>query len=103
MTEINAKDLKSLQDKGEKLLVQFSAVWCGPCKTLTPRLMNLSNEYENVTFVKIDVDNGLNSELVVELGIMSIPTVVFYNGHKMVDRVKGLETELFYKNILGKL
>ena len=103
MTEINAQQLKELQDKGEKVLVQYTAKWCGPCRTLTPKLSNLSNEYENVTFVKIDVDNEENTELVMGLRIMSIPTVIVYDGHEIVDSSKGLQPDTYYKDVLNNL
>jgi thiol-disulfide isomerase/thioredoxin len=63
----------------------------------------MSDDYENVTFVKLDVDNGENSELIMKLGIMSIPTVIVYNGHEVVETSKGLQNENFYKNILNSL
>ena len=103
MTEITAKELKELQDKGEKVLAQFSAVWCGPCRALTPKLSNMSNEFQNVTFVKLDVENENNIQLVMNLNIMSVPTVIVYNGHKIIDTSKGLQQDSYYKNILNKL
>ncbi len=103
MTEITAKELKNLQDKGEKIIVQFTAKWCGPCRALSPLLTKMSDDYENITFVKLDVDNGENSQLVMNLGIMSIPTVIVYNGHKIIETSKGLQNENFYKNILNIL
>jgi len=103
MTEITSKELKDLQEKGQKILAQFSATWCGPCRVLTPQLTKMSDDYENVTFVKLDVDNGENSELIMKLGIMSIPTVIVYDGHEVVETSKGLQNENFYKNILNSL
>lgn len=103
MTEITAKELKELQDKGEKIIAQFTAKWCGPCRVLSPLLTKMSGDYENITFVKLDVDNGENSELIMNLGIMSIPTVIVYNGHNTIETSKGLQNENFYKNILNIL
>ena len=103
MTEITAKELKQLQDKGEKILIQFTAKWCGPCRALTPLLVKMSDDYENITFVKLDVDNGENKDLIMNLGIMSVPTVILYNGHKIVETSKGLQNENYYKNILNSL
>ena len=103
MTEITSSELKELQDRGEKIITQFTAKWCGPCRALTPLLTKMSNDYDNVKFVKIDVDNGENTELIMKLGIMSVPTVVLYNGHKIVETTKGLQNENYYKNILNSI
>lgn len=103
MTEITASQLKELQNKGEKILTQFTAKWCGPCRALSPILNKMSDDYENITFVKIDVDNGENHDLILKLGIMSVPTVILYNGHKVVETSKGLQNENYYKSILNSI
>ena len=56
--EKNIKRLLELQNKGEKILAQYTAAWCGPCRALTPRLSNMSNSYDKVKFVKIDVEEN---------------------------------------------
>lgn len=63
-----------------KVIVDFYADWCGPCKMLSPVLDKISDE-ENIDIVKINVDN--DPELAKEYGIMSIPTIiVFENGEE---------------------
>lgn len=63
-----------------KVIVDFYADWCGPCKMLSPVLDKISEE-ENIDIVKINVDN--DPELAKEYGIMSIPTIiVFENGEE---------------------
>ena len=68
---------------------KFSAAWCGPCRALTPKLSNMSNEFQNVTFVKLDVENENNIELVMNLNIMSVPTFVLLNDGAEVARMSG--------------
>jgi thioredoxin 1 len=101
MTEVSAKNVKELQDKGEKILVQLSATWCGPCKQLTPRLANMGNEFENITFVKVDVDKDMDYAQGLE--VRSVPTVLIFNGHKLINRSTGVQPEKFYKDILNTL
>jgi thioredoxin 1 len=101
MTEVSSQIVKDLQNKGEKILVQLSAPWCGPCKQLTPRLSNMSNNYENVVFVKVDVDE--NMEYAQEMEVRSIPTVLIYDGKKLINRSQGVQTDTFYKEILSSL
>ena len=55
------------------VLIDFYAVWCGPCKMLSPVVDELSEERPDVKFVKIDIDE--NPALAERFGVMSIPTL----------------------------
>lgn len=101
MEFINSQKLDELKKSETKILVDYTAKWCGPCKSLIPRLENLEKEYPNVTFVKIDVDE--NKEHVKEVGIFSIPTVMVYNGEKLIETVKGAQPDSIYKSLLNDL
>ncbi len=69
------------------VLVDFWAVWCGPCKMLGPILEDMDREYaDRVKICKINVDE--QPELAAQYGIMSIPTlIVFQNGEKVHQMV----------------
>jgi len=56
-------------------IIDFYANWCGPCKTLSPILDSLSDEYENVIFYKVNTED--EQELSQVFGIRSIPTMLF--------------------------
>jgi thioredoxin 1 len=101
MIQVSAQNVMDLQNKNEKILVQLSASWCGPCKTLTPRLDQLSNDYEKVTFVKVDVDE--NMEYAKDLEIRSVPTVLIFNGPTLINRSTGVQSDKYYKDILNNL
>ena len=101
MENITHEELKKLQLAGEKVLVQYTAVWCGPCRALTPILSNLSNKYEDVRFVKIDVDQ--NPDSVMELEIRSVPTVVVYKGEEIIDRSSAVQPTDHYTKVLNSL
>ncbi len=61
------------------VVVDVWADWCGPCKMLSPVIDQLSNEVENVKFVKLNADE--NQELTAALGVRNLPTLVlFKNG-----------------------
>lgn len=61
------------------VVVDVWADWCGPCKMLTPVIDQLSNEMDNVKFVKLNADE--NQELTAALGVRNLPTLVlFKNG-----------------------
>jgi thioredoxin 1 len=101
MEYVTAAELAQLQSEGKKLLVQYTASWCNPCKQLTPRLSNLSNKYSDVTFVKVDVDENMDSAR--ELLISTVPTVMIYNGETLVNRSTGANHDNIYSKILDTL
>lgn len=71
-------------------IVDFWAVWCGPCKMQTPILENLAEEYAGteVQIYKVNVDD--EPELSAQFGIQSIPTLLFFKNGNLVDRLIGV-------------
>jgi len=70
------------------VLVDFSAVWCGPCKMLDPIVHQLAGEWDGkVKFVKIDADQ--NPNILMQYGVMGIPTLLFFKGGEIQERVTG--------------
>jgi thioredoxin 1 len=70
------------------VLVDFWAVWCGPCKMIAPFVEELAGEYEGKAKVgKVDVDN--NPDISVKYGIRSIPTLLIFRDGKIVDQIIG--------------
>ena len=72
----------------KKEILYFSAEWCGPCKTLAPRMERLSNQ---INYKKIDVDN--NRELSSEFGVRNIPTLILLQDGQAINRLVGLQSE----------
>ena len=101
MEYVTSAQVAQLQSEGKKLLVQYTADWCSPCRALTPRLSNLSNKYSDVTFVKVDVDENMDSAR--ELLISTVPTVMIYNGETLVNRSTGANHDNIYSKILDTL
>ena len=70
------------------VIVDFWAVWCGPCKMIAPHLDALATEYAGkVKVVKVDIDN--EREVAERYDIMSIPTLVFFKDGKVVEKIVG--------------
>ncbi|MFB6345906.1 MAG: thioredoxin [bacterium] len=69
------------------VVVDFWAEWCGPCQQLTPRLEELAEEYPDVNFVKVNVDD--NQELARTYGIQSIPALLFFDDGTQVNSITG--------------
>jgi thioredoxin 1 len=75
-------------DSTQPVLVDFSAVWCQPCKMLDPVVKQLAGEWDGkVKVVKIDADE--NPGLVMQFGVMGIPTLLFFKGGEVKERVTG--------------
>ena len=77
-----------VMDASVPVLVDFSAVWCQPCKMLDPVVKQLAGEWEGkVKVVKIDADE--NPNLVMKFGVMGIPTLLFMKDGEVKERVTG--------------
>ena len=90
--EITAKELTEKIEKGEKIMVDFYGVWCGPCKMLKPIFEKVSSE--NTTEVQMyTMDVDANRDLAVSLGIRSVPTIKVFNKGEVVDTKVGVIQE----------
>jgi len=101
MRNTTGQEILSLQKEGKKVLVDLWAPWCGPCKSLIPRLENMDEKYENVEFVKVNVDE--DRSYAQGLGIRSVPTVIIFDGDIEVGRLTGAQVDTNYTDILDKL
>lgn len=70
------------------VLIDFWAVWCGPCKMITPIVEELARQYEGrLKFAKCDVD--FNQSLAIKYGIRSIPTLLIFKNGQVVEQIIG--------------
>ncbi len=70
-------------------LVDFWAVWCGPCRVVAPIVEELAEEYAGRAVIgKMDVDQ--NKQVATQLGIQAIPTLVLVKGGQIADRIVGV-------------
>lgn len=74
------------------VIVDFTAVWCGPCKMLEPVVKQLSQEWEGkVKIVKVDVDD--NSKVAMQYGVMGVPTLILFVNGEPIQRMSGYQSK----------
>ena len=78
--KINAENFADeVLNKNGKVLVDFYADWCGPCKMISPVIDEIANEYPEISVCKVNVD--ITPEFAIKYNVVSIPTLIlFENG-----------------------
>jgi thioredoxin 1 len=90
--EISSVELQEKINNGEKLIVEFWAEWCGPCRMMKPTFEKVANENtSDVQMYTMNVD--LNREIGAALGIRSIPTVKMFNAGQIIETKVGMLSE----------
>ena len=84
------------------VLVDFWAPWCGPCRMLTPTVEELAKDYEGKVKVgKLNTDDS--PDTATNYGISSIPTILFFKGGQVVERLVGVNPKSRFQQILDKM
>jgi len=84
------------------VLVDFWAVWCGPCKALAPIIDELATEYDGKAKIgKVDTD--ANREISVRFSVSAIPTVILFNKGEIVQKFVGLRGKKDFQTALDRL
>lgn len=93
VTRIGQSDFaKAVLASTAPVVVDFYATWCGPCRTLSPRLDKTAASYtNNIKFVKVNLDEA--PELARTYQIEAIPTLLFFRNGKLADRLVGLPSD----------
>jgi thioredoxin 1 len=89
---ISSENFENLKNGDMPLVVDFWATWCGPCRMIAPIIAKLAGKYDGKIVVgKCDVED--NEDLAAEFGIRNIPTILFFKGGQVVDKLVGAQGE----------
>lgn len=100
--EITGEQLQEKIKDGEKIILKFGTVWCGPCKVLNPIFEKVARENtSDVQMYTMDVDQ--NREIAMKLGVRSVPTIKSFNLGEVFDVKVGLTNETQINNMLTDL
>ena len=87
------KVINTMEDipKDKKVVIDFFAPWCGPCKRIAPDYEKMAEKYTNIEFLKCDVDES--SELAELFEVESLPTFLLINNLKVINKFIGSDME----------
>lgn len=94
---LNKDNFKDFINQDEKVLVDFWASWCGPCRMLGPVMEDLEKDFPN-RIGKVNVDE--EEELAQAFGISSIPAIIVFQNGKIVDQTVGYQPKNNFVNLL---
>lgn len=82
-----------------KVVVDFWAPWCGPCKAVAPEIQKLADKHDHVTFVKVNVDEA--PSVAGRYNVMGIPTIGMFESGQLVKTAVGAMPAERLENELG--
>jgi thiol-disulfide isomerase/thioredoxin len=92
LIELNEDTLQNLVDTNEKVVVQYSASWCGNCRIMKPKFKLLASQNEGMTFVLVDAENSPESRKLAN--VSNLPTFATFVHGKLVNQTQTNKAEV---------
>ena len=90
--EITEDSIQQLIDSNDRVLVQYSAGWCGNCRIMKPKFKKMASENDSIPFVIIDAEKNPNSRKLAD--VSNLPTFASFRDGKLNDQIQTNKTEL---------
>jgi thiol-disulfide isomerase/thioredoxin len=92
VSELNTDTLQEEIQNNEKVLVQYSAGWCGNCRIMKPKFKKMSSENENIHFLMVDAEKNPNSRKLAN--VSNLPTFAFFKNGELINEVQTNKTDV---------
>ena len=96
--ELTEDNLQAIVDGNEKVVVQYSATWCGNCRIMKPKFKKLASENSDIKFVMVDAEKYPESRKLANVN--NLPTFASFSNGRMLDQVQTNKFDVL-KNFLG--
>ena len=97
ISELNTDTLQEEIKNNDKVLVQYSAGWCGNCRIMKPKFKKMSSENENMHFLMVDAEKNPNSRKLAD--VSNLPTFAFFKNGELVNEVQTNKADVLLKFI----
>lgn len=94
LSTINEFNIYSKSNPTKLIVLDFKATWCGPCKVIKPFITYLKEQYENVAFYEIDIEDDITETITTTFDIKKVPTFIYYKNGKICNRMIGTDKNL---------
>ncbi len=85
-SELNTDTLEKEIQNNKKVIVQYSAGWCGNCRIMKPKFKKMSSENEDINFLMVDAEKNPISRKLAD--VSNLPTFAFFNNGKLINEVQ---------------